>query len=78
MVVRVVRRVCAAVVVCRCAHLNTEEHVDRGELRVALKRGEAELDARDAAEEEQPDVEEERVHHRRVDLHRVDWDPEEA
>ena len=34
------------------ADLHAEEHIDRGELRVALERREAELDARDGTEEE--------------------------
>ena len=45
----VMRRLC-----CVCvygADLHAEEHIDRGELRVALERREAELDARDGTEE---------------------------
>ena len=44
----------ASFVLCVCvygADLHAEEHIDRGELRVALEGGVAELDARDGTEE---------------------------
>ena len=58
--------------------LRDEELRDGGGVREAVEGGRAELRARDGAHEDEPDVEEERVHHRAVDLERVHRDEKEA
>ena len=60
------------------AHLHAEQQLGVRELRVRLEGLKAELDARDGAEQQQPHVEEEGIHHGLADAHRVDGDAEEA
>lgn len=53
---------------CLPTHLHAEELVDVAEARVPGERLGAELDGREGAEQDEDEVEEERVHVRAVDL----------